>query len=110
MIRCLTLALIVLLNTQQSASSQQQDGVAFGRFAALKCDVTVGVCATCRPSKSVQVRWKSQCVGECQHRRQQSACVGVNYRQDTNTCDLFDTDPTNYTANVPGCQYIKVMR
>lgn len=102
--RLLLSLLIVVSTTQRSAAN----AAVFSRYAAVKCDVAVGVCATSPPSQSLGVKTKIQCVVECQHRQEQSSCVGVNYRQDGNVCELFDTDPTTFSSSVPGCQYIKV--
>lgn len=81
-----------------------------GRFTSmtiLKCNNSV-LCATSPPSKKFDVRSKSTCTFECQHRPE--SCVGVNYEEigDNLSCEIFSANPTNYSKNVPGCQYIQV--
>jgi len=70
------------------------------------------VCVGSKPVKSFGVGSQAQCVLECKRQLRQGPepCVGVNYRQKNNVCDIFfDVDDfTNFTKNEPGCQYIQV--
>jgi len=69
------------------------------------CD-HAAVCATSNPSRKFAVRWKGQCTFECQHRPQ--LCVGVNYLEMDNMCELFTSNPTDFSQTVAGCQYMQV--
>jgi len=80
-------------------------------FSPLICDGTA-VCVGSIPVKSFVVGLQGQCVVECKRQQRQGPepCVGVNYRQENNLCDIFSDvdDFTNFTKNEPGCQYIQV--
>jgi len=79
-----------------------------GNFRELKpfiCDYAA-VCATSNPSGKFAVRFKGQCTFECQHRPEY--CVGVNYLEMDNMCELFTSNPTDFSETVAGCQYIQV--
>ena len=80
----------------------------FTQFTQFKCD-DIPVCAISQPSKSFSVTSKGQCVLYCQQRRQQpESCVGVNYKEQINTCDVFNYEVYQFKKNVTGCQYVQV--
>ena len=88
----------------EAATNSQQ----FTQFTQFKCD-DIPVCAISQPSESFSVVSKAQCVLHCQQRRQQKeSCVGVNYKEQTNTCDVFYYEIDQFRKNVTGCQYIQV--
>jgi len=80
-------------------------------FSPLICD-GAAVCVGSKPVKSFGVGSQGQCVLECKRQQRQGPepCVGVNYRQENNVCDIFSDvdDFTNFTKNEPACQYIQV--
>ena len=76
------------------------------QFLPSKCDNAV-LCATSMPSKTLSVRSKGQCTYECRHLRE--SCVGLNYINIGNTCELFAANPTNFSDNA-GCEYLQVSR
>lgn len=79
-------------------------------FTGIKSDSGL-FCATSSPNKTLTVRSKLQCTLQCQQLNQQpNCCVGVNYRQQSNQCDVFFKMPTSYVKNSTGCQYIQVRR
>jgi hypothetical protein len=86
-----------------STNSQQ-----FTQFTQFKCD-NIPVCANSQPSKSFSVTSKAQCVLYCQQRRQQpESCVGVNYKDQKSTCEIFNYEVYRFKKNVTGCRYIQV--
>ena len=86
------------------ATNRQQ----FTQFTQFKCD-DIPVCAISQPSESFSVVSKAQCVLYCQQRRQQpESCVGVNYKEEESTCEVFNIEVYKFKKNVTGCQYIQV--
>jgi len=69
------------------------------------CD-NAAVCATSEPARTLFVRSKGQCAVECQLLR--DSCVGVNFLQMNNACEIFSSNPTNASQTVAGCQYMQV--
>ena len=87
------------------------DGVSTGqftKFTSLKCD-DVLVCATSPPTRSLKVQSLGQCIMEGQSKRYlPQTFVGVNYREQNKTCDMFSANPTSVAYKVLGCQYMQV--
>ena len=80
----------------------------FVQLTSLICD-SEEVCATSQPSESLSARWKAQCMFECRHRQQSlKPCVGVNYHESNNTCDVFAANPSSLAKSVVDCQYFQV--
>jgi len=83
----------------------------FSQYATLKCGGSV-VCLGSKPAKSFGASSQGQCALACNRQRQEpeSHCVGVNYRQENNVCDMFFdvNDLMNFTKNEPGCHYMQV--
>lgn len=76
-------------------------------FSGAICQSDQLVCATSSANRSCSVRSKVQCAYECQHGGE-TTCVGVNYRQSSNTCEIYYQCPTNFTTNIVACQFIQV--
>jgi hypothetical protein len=81
----------------------------FVQLTPLVCNAET-LCATSRPSKSLSVRRKTQCMFECRHRQRSSpiSCVGVNYHESNYTCDVFSANPISFVKTVVDCQYYQV--
>ena len=103
---CVILGLDVLLDSPVFGVELARNQ--FTSFTHFKCDDNIPVCATSQPSKSFGVQSKAQCVFECQ-RQQPMPCVGVNFREPCNTCDIFYYEVTVFVKSVVGCQYIQVI-
>jgi len=87
-----------------TAANQAQ----FTLLTQLKCD-NKPVCAASQPNTSMSVASKGQCALYCQNQRQKpESCIGVNYQEQNNTCDVYYYEATKYAWNVAGCQYIQV--
>ena len=80
----------------------------FTLLTQYKCE-NEPVCAVSQPSTSISVVSKGQCALFCQHQRQRpQSCIGVNYKEQSDTCDVYYNEPTKFAKNVAGCQYIQV--
>jgi hypothetical protein len=66
------------------------------------------ICANSTADRSFNVRSKAQCIHECQQGGERSACVGVNYRQVANVCEVYNQCPASYNVNETGCQFLRV--
>lgn len=77
-------------------------------FTLFKCD-GAATCVVDEPAKSFSVESQTQCILECKWQKPEP-CVGVNYRQLNNICDMFFnvTDFTDFKKRETGCQYIQV--
>jgi hypothetical protein len=78
------------------------------KFSPAKFQQNLTFCAISIPYRSVVVRSQAQCIYECQHGGDSSLCVGVNFRQPSNVCDVYNDCPTDYAFNQTGCQFIQV--
>lgn len=66
-------------------------------------------CASDQPSISFRIRSRIDCLTGCQYsENQQQPCVGVNFRPQKKSCDLFNTQPAYYATGTPDCQYFEV--
>ena len=93
-----------------TASCQEITVGQFSAFSAFKCD-GASVCLLSMPSNSFSFGSQLQCVSECKFmRRQNKPCIGINYRQLNNVCDVFSnvTESSQFTKKVAGCQYFQV--
>ena len=96
-----TIALSVLCNTQ------------FQLFTHFTC-VNSPVCLAGIPSTSFYVTSEIECGLACQRQNTQPQyCIGANYRQGENTCDMFYSitntlNPSDFRKAFRGCQFIQV--
>ena len=63
------------------------------------------LCATSAPTETVAAEAKIHCVVACL--RSPSCSHGVNYRSESELCELYYRQPTNYEVQ-PNCDYVKV--
>ena len=103
------LSVLLLQLLHQSVVGADTNKAQFTLLTQFKCD-GVAVCAVSQPNKTMSVTSKAQCVLYCQHQRQQpESCVGINYQDQNNTCDVFYYEVTEFKKSVTGCQYIRVL-
>jgi len=108
MLFCMILVLVQLFVPVLCTGNVQAQFLLFSLFTCDGAAVYVGS----KPVKSFGVGSQGQCVVECKRQQRQGPepCVGVNYRQENNVCDIFSDvdDFTNFTNNEPECQYTQV--
>jgi hypothetical protein len=103
------LLIVASVNCQPSTVQKQMEKFsALSAPAGLRCPSNQSTCANSTADRSVSVRSQAQCIHECQHGGERSACVGVNYRQVKNVCEVYNKCPASYNANETGCQYLQV--
>jgi hypothetical protein len=100
-----TLFIIASVGCQSSAAQKQLEEFS---VPSVGCSSYQSVCANSTADRSFSVRSKAQCILACQHGGERSDCVGVNYRQVANVCEVYMQCPASYKANETGCEYIQV--
>jgi len=63
------------------------------------------LCATSAPTETVAAEAKIYCVAACM--RSSSCAAGVNYRSQSQLCEMYSDQPTSYQVQ-PNCDYLKV--
>ena len=109
-------SILVLLLCVVHGQKETCSPVAMTLFSSVKSSVDrhQSVCA-CYPSESFETLYPVSlvaCVDACQRLNRSSStmrCVGVNYQQLDNSCQMYNGQPSAF-INRQGCTYYQVMR
>lgn len=94
--------LVPLINAQTVVLSR------LSKFIPATYQPDLAACAISSPDRSFGASFQAQCVHGCLHGDRGQVCVGVNFQQRSNSCEVYNNCPTTYTLNSPGCQFIQV--